>query len=159
MPRKKKELTFQEKMFRIKQAGIPEDVAVSAVDCEWTELETLEERTQRILGIVNNKNKKVTDMLFFVLYDIESNKVRHQVSKYLLRKGCFRIQRSVFLADLSPERYTQIKSDLAEVQACYENKDSILIVPVSTELLNAMKIIGKSINIDIITRSKNTLFF
>lgn len=47
MPRKKKELTFQEKMFRIKQAGIPEDVAVSAVDCEWTELETLEERTQR----------------------------------------------------------------------------------------------------------------
>lgn len=69
MPRKKKELTFQEKMFRIKQTGIPEDVAVSAVDCEWTELETLE------------------------------------------------------------------------------------------ELLNAMKIIGKSINIDIITRSKNTIFF
>ena len=120
-------------MLRIKQAGIPVDVLVS--------------------------HKKITDMLFFVLYDIESNKVRNQVSKYLLKKGCFRIQRSVFLAELSPERYSQIKSDLAEVQACYDNKDSILIVPVSTELLNAMKIIGKSINIDIITRSKNTLFF
>lgn len=146
-------------MLRIANAGIAADVAVSQVDCEWQDLETLEERTQRILGIVNNKHKKITDMLFFVLYDIESNKVRYQVSKYLLKCGCFRIQRSVFLAELSPEKYQQIKSDLADVQACYENKDSILIVPVSTELLNAMKIIGKSINIDIITRSKNTLFF
>lgn len=54
-------------------------------------------------------------MLFFVMYDIESNKVRYQVSKYLIKKGCFRIQRSVFLAELSHEDYSQIRSDLAEV--------------------------------------------
>ncbi|MBO5699226.1 MAG: CRISPR-associated endonuclease Cas2 [Bacteroidaceae bacterium] len=158
MPRRKKELSFKEQMLRLANAGISNDVMVSSRNCGWDDLDSLEQRTQRILNIVNNK-RKITDMLFFVLYDIESNKVRNQVSKYLIKNGCFRIQRSVFLAELSHEKYNQIKSDLTEVQACYENKDSILIVPVSTELINAMKIIGKSINIDVITRSKNTLFF
>ena len=41
----------------------------------------------------------------------------------------------------------------------YTEKDSILITPISTDLLNSMKIIGKSIDVDVITRSKNTLFF
>lgn len=98
-------------------------------------------------------------MLFFVMYDIESNKVRNQVAKYLLRKGCFRVQRSIFLADLNNQDYEQIRSDLLEVQACYDNHDSIMIVPISTDFLRSMKIIGKSIDIDIIMNSKNTLFF
>ena len=61
------------------------------------------------------------------MYDIESNKVRNQVAKYLLRKGCFRVQRSIFLADLNNQDYEQIRSDLSEVQACYDNHDSIMI--------------------------------
>ena len=98
-------------------------------------------------------------MLFFVMYDIESNKVRNQVAKYLLRKECFRVQRSIFLADLNNQDYEQIRLDLSEVQACYDNHDSIMIVPISTDFLRSMKIIGKSIYIDIIMNSKNTLFF
>ena len=159
MVRKKRELPFVELMKRLGDSGINMDVPLSSRSREWDLLETIEERTRRVLGIVNNENRKITDMLFFVMYDIESDKVRYHVSKYLLKKGCFRMQRSVFLAELSYESYNQIRSDLAEVQACYENKDSILIVPVSTELLNSMKVIGKSINVDVITRSKNTLFF
>ena len=98
-------------------------------------------------------------MIFFVMYDIENNKVRHQVSKYLMRNGCTRVQRSVFLADLSNNQYEQIKSDLTEVQAAYENKDSILVVPISTDYLTAMRIIGQTIDVEIITHNRNTLFF
>ncbi len=98
-------------------------------------------------------------MLFFVMYDIESNKVRYNVVKYLERMGCTRIQKSIFLADLSVGVYETIKRDLAEVQSLYDNHDSIIICPISTDLLKSMKVIGLSINIDIITRSKNTLFF
>lgn len=98
-------------------------------------------------------------MLFFVMCDIEDNKVRYQISKYLLKKGCFRVQRSIFLADLSIDIYRQIQNDLTEVQSFYENNDSILIVPVSNELLQAMRIIGQQIDIEIITGNKNTLFF
>lgn len=132
---------------------------VSTANSGWESLESIEKRIERVIGIANNKERNVTDMLFFVMYDIESNKVRQQVSKYLLKMGCFRIQRSIFLADLSPEKYEQIRSDLTEVQAFYENEDSILVVPVSTDLLKSMRIIGKTIDVDIIMRTKNTLFF
>lgn len=53
----------------------------------------------------------------------------------------------------------KIRSDLKEVQECYDNDDSILVVPISTDYLQAMKIIGKTIDVDIIMQTKNTLFF
>lgn len=93
------------------------------------------------------------------MYDIESNKVRTQVAKYLINQGCTRIQASIFLADTTHEKYDKIREDLAEVQACYENHDSILVVPISTDYLKSMKVIGKNINVDIIMRNRNTLFF
>ena len=159
MAKKKQELTFPQKLAKLHHAGIQGSPMVSTNSFGWELLDSIEKRVERILGIVNNENRKVTDMLFFVMYDIESNKVRQQVSKYLLRMGCFRIQRSIFLADLTPETYEKIRSDLTEVQAFYENEDSILVVPVSTDLLKSMRIIGKSIDVDIIMRTKNTLFF
>ena len=97
--------------------------------------------------------------MFVVMYDIESNKVRYNVVKYLERMGCHRIQKSIFLANLSIEKYESIKNDLAEVQSLYDNHDSILVCPVSSDLLRSMKVIGQNINLDIITHSKNTLFF
>ncbi len=93
------------------------------------------------------------------MYDIGSNKVRALVAKYLLRKGCTRIQRSIFLADLSTADYETIRNDLTQVQAAYENKDSILIVPISTDYLRSMRIIGQKIELDIILHNKNTIFF
>lgn len=122
-------------------------------------LPSVEERVKMIFGMLNNKDRSHSNMLFFVMYDIESDKVRRYVVKYLERMGCIRVQKSIFLADLEPQKYNSIRSDLAAVQASYDNHDSILVVPVSTEQLKAMKIIGQHIDIDIITHSKNTLFF
>ena len=53
----------------------------------------------------------------------------------------------------------KIRRSLTEVQECYENNDSILVVPISTDYLQSMKIIGKTIDVDIIMQTKNTLFF
>ena len=98
-------------------------------------------------------------MLFFVMYDIESNKVRYNVVKYLERKGCTRIQKSIFLADAPADIYDSIRTDLAEVQALYDNHDSIIVCPISPDLLRSMRIIGQNIDIDLIMKNKNTLFF
>lgn len=121
--------------------------------------QSINERIRMILNIINRKNRPVTNMLFFVMYDISSNKVRTLVAKYLIGKGCTRVQCSIFLADLHTSVYEEIKKDLAEVQAAYDNNDSILIVPISEGYLDAMKIIGQDINIDLITHKDNTLFF
>lgn len=126
---------------------------------EYNDIEDIELRIKHILGLTERIKKTPNKMLFFVMYDIEDNKVRRLVSKYLLRKGCTRIQKSVFLAETPIEIFSDIKNDLSEVQAAYDNNDSIIILPITTDYLRMMKIIGQNIDIDIITHSKNTLFF
>lgn len=160
MVKKKKEPPgFVETMQKFMKAGIKNAVPLNRGITNTDDLAELEDRVRKILGIVLYNKRVAGSMIFFVMYDIENNKVRNQVSKYLLRMGCFRVQRSVFLADLPNDKYDKIRSDLTEVQAAYENNDSILVVPISTDYLTAMKIIGQTIDVDVITKQRNTLFF
>lgn len=141
------------------QAGLSENKMINRLPNDYDAIPDLPTRVRDIIGLINRPQRPINNMLFFVMYDIESNKVRYQIAKYLLRVGCFRVQRSIFLADLSMDKYDMIRRDLTEVQSLYDNHDSILVVPISTDYLQAMKIIGKSIELDIIMKSKNTLFF
>jgi CRISPR-associated endonuclease Cas2 len=160
MTKKKKEPPgFVEIMRKLTRAGIRESPVPNRLVNAQDELLSLDVRIEKVLGIVKRDDRPAGNMIFFVMYDIEDNKVRRQVFKYLQKSGCYRVQRSVFLADLPNGKYDQIRKDLVEVQAAYENNDSILIVPISTDFLTAMKIIGQTIDIDIITQKKNTLFF
>lgn len=122
-------------------------------------LPSLEERLKVLLDLVERKGRKSSDMIFFVMYDIASDKVRRAVVKYLERRGCYRIQRSIYLADTSPEVCRTIQSDLAKVQAMYDNKDSIFVVPLSIDYIRSMKVIGQSIDFDLILKSRSTAFF
>lgn len=162
MPRKKKPpLSFVEKMKKISAAKLNSNKAIEAQvsSADETSIESLELRVKKILGITERNKKSQGKMLFFVMYDIENDKVRRLVSKYLQSKGCTRVQRSIFLAETTANIYEQIRTDLAEVQAAYDNQDSIIVLPVSTDYLRMMKVIGQKIELDIITHSKNTLFF
>ncbi len=98
-------------------------------------------------------------MLFFVMYDIESNKVRQNIAKYLERKGCQRIQKSVYLANLDSSVYEQIRSDLTEVQGMYENNDSIIFCQASVDELKSMDVIGHNLDLDLVLKGRNTMFF
>jgi len=160
MPRKKKEPPgFVEIMRKFVRSGLEGSAVPNRIITNKDDITTLEERVDKILGIVKRDTRPAGNMIFFVMYDIEDNKVRTQIFKYLMRMGCYRVQRSVFLADLPNDKYNQIRNDLTEVQAAYENNDSILVVPISTDYLTAMKIIGQTIDIDVITKQKNTIFF
>jgi len=154
-------LSFAERMKKIAAAKLNgnREIESDAQPDNDEPLDSLELRVKRIFGLTERKKKEQGRMLFFVMYDIENNKVRRLVSKYLQNKGCTRVQRSIFLADTPTNVYEQIRSDLAEVQAAYDNNDSIIVLPVSTDYLRMMKIIGQKIELDIITHSKSTLFF
>ena len=156
---KKKELSFVDKMRMMARAGLEGSPSPNRVSNDYDPMDPIEERVRRMLGIINGEKRRATNMTFFVMYDISSNKVRNQVVKYLIQKGCTRVQRSIFLADLDAKVYNEIREDLAAVQQAYENEDSILIVPLSTDYLKSMKIIGQNIDIDVITKCKHTLFF
>lgn len=150
-------ISFVQHLLKLHRSGLADNPRPSR-NPSPEDLPSIELRAQKIFGIINSQHR-TSRMLFFVMYDIEDNRVRRHIVNYLLRKGCVRVQRSIFLADTEHAVYKEIKEDLAAVQECYENNDSILIVPISTDYLQAMRIIGKNIDIDIILKNKNVLFF
>ena len=155
----KRTIPYIEILRKLSRAGVQNSPTINRRTGDLSNMKTLKERVDFLMDVVNKPTRTATNMLFFVMYDIESDKVRYHIAKYLERKGCTRIQRSIFLADLDKTVYDQIKNDLIEVQALYDNHDSIIVCPISTDQLRAMKVIGEDICIDIITRSRNTLFF
>lgn len=161
MPRKRRHpLSLKDRAEALKNVGMRSACVVKKTapdgDAAFPDIMT---RVRSVLGVVDKAKRKAGNMLFFVMYDIESDKVRRLIVKYLQRKGCTRVQRSIFLADLPLKEYDNIRADLTEAQSAYDNDDSILVVPVSTDMMQTMRIIGKNIDIDLIMHSSNTLFF
>lgn len=154
----KHRLSYSQKEEKLKLSLLNEDRILDSSICNEDML-SIDERVHQLLGFINKSNRPATNMLFFIMYDISSNKVRNLVSKFLIRKGCFRIQRSIFLADLSVDTYELIRTNLAEVQSAYENEDSVLIVPISEGYLNLMRVIGQKLDMDVMLHRKNVLFF
>ena len=150
---------YLEVLRKLKNSGLEGSPVINRLAVRSDDMPSLQKRIDAIFEIVHQTKIQGGNMLFFILYDIESNKVRYNVVKFLERMGCHRIQKSIFLANLSMEKYENIRNSLVEVQSLYENHDSIIVCPVSSDIVRSMKIIGQNINLDIITQSKNTLFF
>ena len=98
-------------------------------------------------------------MNYIIMYDITDDKVRQLVAKYLKSKGCIRIQKSVFMANSTHERFMEIHETLRDVNGQYENEDSIMLVPVNVADVRSMKLIGKNVSVDILTDPPSTVFF
>jgi CRISPR-associated endonuclease Cas2 len=152
-PRKKPSLL--EKLQKIKEAGI---LPVQSIPKE-DQLLQLNERIQQILQIIKEEPIKATQMNYLIMYDITENKVRYQIAKYLEKKGCVRIQKSVFLAKTENKYFQEIHDTLKEINSYYENQDSIILVPINASDVRSMKLIGKNVNIETITDKPNTMFF
>lgn len=155
----KKRISFAEKLRRIKKAGISREGFAERTENEEDPIKEVSERVEHIMQIIRSFKPNPVSMIFFVMYDIENNKIRNQIAKYLIKKGCVRVQKSIYLAETDRKVFNEIHNTLCEVQEVYDNNDSIFLVPVSTDLLRAMKMIGQNIDFDLIIDNKNTLFF
>lgn len=159
MPRKKRTpLTLTEKIKKIKTAGLSATLPPNQYDPYQEKIDDLNKRIERVLGIFN-KTVKTAEMVYFIMYDIENDKVRNLIAKYLKKNGCVRVQRSVFLTSSDREKFSEIHQTLKQVQEFYDNTDSIIIVPVTPDSIRTMKLIGQNINIDLALGNTNTLFF
>ncbi len=157
---KKNEYDLKEKLRKIREAGLtPPSTRQPAPRAEGDQVEPLNERIRRILQFIRQPSQNAYDMLYLVMYDIEDDRVRTHIAKYLLGKGCIRIQKSVYLARTHQQTFKEISETLKEVQAAYDNHDSILLAPVQSETIGSMKIIGKDIQIQSLIDPPNTLFF
>ena len=142
-----------EALEKIRQAGIKPSRSIPKDEL----LPDLTQRIKQILQIISSS--KADRMTYLIMYDITNNKVRNQIAKYLLKQGCIRIQKSVYLANSKNKHFQDIHDTLKEVNSYYENQDSIILVPINVSDVRSMKLIGKNINISTITDKPNTLFF
>lgn len=143
----------------IEHAGLSGSSNIGRCTGNIEDIPTLTERIRQILKIVTTSETKPGYMICFIMYDISSNKVRGIIAKFLLNRGCTRVQKSIFMASLPSETINDISQKLIDIQKMYDNNDSILIVPLSDDYARAMKIIGQEVNLDLILHDKNTLFF
>ena len=158
MTKRKKELSFYERIVKIKRAGLNGDTDLTT-PANTPEMMPLSERLPLVDKILRNfKHKKPDDMYAFIMYDIENNKIRTQVAKYLIKNGCTRVQKSVFLAAVKRKKFMELYQTLKEINAMYDNHDSLFFVPVGEDILNNMKIVGLNIDFELITNTPNTLF-
>lgn len=159
MARKKTpEKSFMEAMLKLKKAGLSSVSATDATTEAEEPLGSLEDRIDHVFRIFRQPFNPAK-MISFIMYDIENNKIRTNIAKFLIRKGCIRVQKSIFLASFDRKKWDEIHKTLKEVQEMYQNYDSIFIVPVSTDELRAMKVIGQSLDLEMIVGSRSTLFF
>ncbi len=157
--KKSPEDSFSMQIARIRAAGITSPPAMNPSKFDDT-IQNLNQRIEAILLFMKKAgSKKINEMLCFIFYDIENNKVRTKISKYLIRKGCIRVQRSVFLAQIDRKVFMEIHSTLKKVQDMYNNTDSILFLQVAEDNLRSMKMVGEQVDVELIIEGKNTLFF
>lgn len=80
-------------------------------------------------------------MLTWVVYDISKNRTRAKVAKRCLNFGLQRVQKSVFLGDLAPNRVEEIllfSQELLELTT-----DSVYIFPMCREDFDRVRIVGQ----------------
>lgn len=131
-----------------KPERIPDDAALPVLLCHFMDF------LQK-----NQPLKRPEDMYCFIMYDIENNKIRRLMAKYLEQKGCVRVQKSVFFGRFHRKLQREVTQVLRKMQACYENEDSILVLPVGEDMLNSLTCIGKTFELEVMTAHKHTLFF
>lgn len=151
-----REFDLKERLAKAREAGLTQVQPVSTPEEEC--LAPFPERIRIILGILQDKPIKSTTMNYLILYDIENNKVRRLVAKYLEKQGCTRVQKSVFLIRSDHQKFESIRQALAEVNDAYDNQDSIILVPMNISDARSMKLIGKNVNISQIIDPPNTVF-
>jgi CRISPR-associated protein Cas2 len=80
-------------------------------------------------------------MLTWVVYDITKDKTRTKVAKRCLNMGLYRVQKSVFLGDLQPNRIDEIL--LFSQELLDMNTDSVYIFPMCRTDFDLVRIVGQ----------------
>jgi CRISPR-associated protein Cas2 len=80
-------------------------------------------------------------VLTWVVYDIAKDRTRERVARRCLDFGLYRVQKSVFLGDLAPNRVDEIllfSQDLLDLET-----DSVYIFPMCREDFERVRIVGQ----------------
>ena len=96
-------------------------------------------------------------MKYIIAYDISKSKYRKELSDYLLSERFIRIQKSVFLGNISSNEVDRIMKNCNEFVE--DKKDSIFICPICIEDLEKSFFIGITFDMEDLDKFKNFIFY
>jgi len=154
-----KEVIKQESKNQKKHSKQKESLEKIIRKAEQQPPEPFDERAEEIKELFEKlKQKPKSEMIYFVMYDIENNRVRTKIAKYLEEKGLRRVQKSIFLGQTKRSEYHVIRTALTAIQESYENRDSIFMVPMPEDYLKSMYMIGEQVDFALTLHRSNTVF-
>jgi len=80
-------------------------------------------------------------VLTWVVYDIAKDKTRTKIARRCLDFGLYRVQKSVFLGDLAPNRVEEIL--LASREMLNADTDSVYVFPMCRDDFDKVRIVGQ----------------
>lgn len=162
MRKKKEPLTFAERMAALGKAGLKYSDTMRPDTTVAVKLDGLEReaRLQKLIELLSKtREMKSGNVLTFIMYDIENNRIRRYIAKYLEKQGYIRVQKSVFFGNVPRALHKQVCETLKEVNAKYENGDSLMFLPISVDMFHNLKVVGKNLDYELVIEEKSTLFF
>ena len=79
-------------------------------------------------------------MIYWVIYDISSNKIRNKIASKCKNYGFFRVQKSSFIGDLSQNRMEMLSLEIRDLPL--EEQDCVFIMPCCKSCFYSKDIIG-----------------
>lgn len=79
-------------------------------------------------------------MLYWIIYDISSNKVRSRISRICKNYGFIRVQKSSFMGELSRNKMEMLSLEIKNLNP--QNSDCIFIIPACKECFSNKEIMG-----------------
>lgn len=96
-------------------------------------------------------------MLTWVVYDISKDRTRTKIADRCLDFGLRRVQKSVFLGEIPPNRVEEIVTFSAELLNL--DTDAVYIFPMCREDFDKVRIIGQGFDQDMATDRVKTVIF
>ena len=96
--------------------------------------------------------------MYLISYDIEGNSLRTRISDKLIAEGLLRIQYSVFLGEVAPSDFNQLKQWLVtNLKKGNPQKDTVFVIHLTKTQVESALIIGHNkYDIDEIIGKKST---
>jgi CRISPR-associated protein Cas2 len=92
--------------------------------------------------------RKENAMLTWVVYDISKDRTRTKVAKRCLDFGLYRVQKSVFLGDLAPNRVAEIL--LFSRELLNLETDAVYVFPMCREDFDKVRIVGQGFDRELV---------
>ncbi len=78
---------------------------------------------------------------YLILYDISENKYRNKIAKEIIKRGLYRIQKSVFLGATISEKIDELENIFTiHIQKTQSVNDKLMIIPLDQYNLQQMEI-------------------